>query len=365
LGYFEKVDVQRAESDQPDRVDLNVKVKEQSTGEFNVGAGFSSYDGFLTTASIKERNFLGKGQEVGADFSLSQRQQNFNLSFTEPYFLDQQLAFGVDAFNTRTDFQDESSYDTAVSGGALRLGFPLNEFARNDIRLGYKTTKIESVGASASQFIKTEGRDRDSISLGNTWSYDTRDSVMDPTRGTRVSVGTDYSGFGSDIDFLRLNVNGARTYTVWDDWTLTLAGRTGLIEPLSGNLPIYEHFMGGGQSMLRGFEYGGIGPRDRATGDALGGKFMVGHSVDLVFPLTNALNEMGVKGVFFTDGGLVSTFDRANASVLDSETYRMSVGTGINWRSPLGPLRLELGFPVVKADEDRDQIFSFSVGTRF
>jgi outer membrane protein insertion porin family len=365
LGYFENVDVQRAEADQPDRVDLNIKVKEQSTGEFNVGAGYSTYDGFLTTASVKERNFLGKGQEVGVDFSLSQRQQNFNLNFTEPYFMNQQLALGVDAFNTKTDFQSESSYDTGVNGGALRLGFPLNEFTRNDIRLGYKDTKIENVGSGASQFVKNEAGQRTSLSLGNTWTYDTRDSVLNPTRGTRVSLGGDYSGFGTDTDFLRGNLNGSYTYSLWEDWTLTTGGRVGIIEPTSGKLPLYEHFMGGGQNMLRGFEYGGIGPRDRATGDALGGKYMVGHNIDLMFPLTNSLSEMGVKGVLFTDGGLVTKFDSENANVVDSKTYRISAGTGVNWRSPIGPLRLELGFPLVKASEDRSQIFSFAVGTRF
>ncbi len=365
LGFFEKAEIARAETDQPDRMDLNVKVKEQSTGEFNIGAGFSTYDGLLTTANVRERNFLGRGQEVGIDYALSQRQQNFNLSFTEPYFMGQPLAVGADAFNTRTDFQDESGYDTAVSGGAFRMGFPLNEFARNDVRLGLKQTKIEGVGASANQFVKLEERERSALSLANTWAYDTRDSVLNPTRGTRITAGAEYAGFGLDTSYLRGNLTGAYTYSIWEDWALTLGGRVGLIEPLGDELPIYEHFQGGGQDMLRGFEYGGIGPRDRATDDALGGKYMVGHNVDLVFPISNALNELGVKGVLFTDGGVVTEFDRTNNSVIDDQTYRITAGAGLNWRSPIGPLRLQLGVPLVKADGDRDQIFSFAVGTRF
>jgi outer membrane protein insertion porin family len=365
LGFFEKAEIARAETDQPDRMDLNVKVKEQSTGEFNVGAGFSTYDGLLTTANVRERNFLGRGQEVGVDYSLSQRQQNFNLSFTEPYFMGQPLAVGADAFNTRTDFQDESGYDTAVSGGAFRMGFPLNEFTRNDLRLGLKQTKIEGIGTNANQFVKREERDRTAVSLANTWAYDTRDSALNPTRGTRLSVGAEYAGFGMDTSYLRGNLTGAYTYSIWEDWALTAGGRVGLIEPLGDDLPIYEHFQGGGQDMLRGFEYGGIGPRDRATQDALGGKYMLGHNVDLVFPISNALNELGVKGVLFTDGGIVTEFDRANNSVIDDQTYRITAGAGVNWRSPIGPLRLQLGMPLVKADGDREQIFSFAVGTRF
>ncbi|NBX86845.1 MAG: outer membrane protein assembly factor BamA [Proteobacteria bacterium] len=364
LGYFEKAEIQRAESEQPDRVDLNVKVKEQSTGEFNVGAGFSTFDGILATASVKERNFLGKGQEVALDFALSDRQQNFNLGFTEPFFMGQELAAGFDAFNTKTDFQSESSYDTALSGGALRLGILLNEFTKNDIRLGYKSTEIENVGSGASQFVRQEAGKRSSVTLSNTWSYDNRDSALSPTRGQRVSLGGDYSGFGSDIDYIRLSANGSYHMPVWEDWVLSVGGRAGAVVPLAGNLPLYEHFSGGGDS-FRGFEFGGIGPRDRQTGDALGGKFMVGHNIELGFPLGNSLSEMGVKGVLFTDGGLVTKFDRENANVLDSKTYRVSTGAGVNWRSPIGPLRVSLAMPVVKAEEDKTQIFSFSVGTRF
>lgn len=364
LGFFENVDVSREETEQPDRMNLNVKVKEQSTGEFNVGAGYSTFDGILATANVKERNFLGKGQEVSVDLAVSQRQQNFNLGFTEPYFMGQELAAGADLFNTKTDFQDESSYDTSVSGGALRLGFPLSEFAKNDVRLGYKETKIENVGASASQFVRNEAGKRSSLALSNNWSYDNRDSYLNPTRGYRLAVGGDYSGFGSDIDYLRLNVTGSYHYEVWDDWVLSFGGRAGVVEPTSGKLPLYEHYMGGGQN-LRGFEYGGIGPRDRTTGDSLGGKYMIGHNIEMGFPLGTTFNEMGIKGVLFTDGGLVTKFDSANSNVIDSKTYRISAGTGVHWRSPIGPLRVELGFPVVKASEDRDQIFSFSVGTRF
>lgn len=364
LGYFENVDVTRAETEQPDRVDLNVKVKEQSTGEFNIGAGYSTFDGILATASVKEHNFLGKGQEVSVDFAVSQRQQNFNLGFTEPYFLGQELAAGADAFNTRTDLQDESSYDTATDGLDVRLGFPLSEFAKDDIKLGFKETKIENVGDLASSFVKAEEGKRNSLALSNNWSYDNRDSQLNPTRGYRVGVGGDYSGFGSDTDYVRLNLSGSYNYQLWEDWVLTVGGRAGAVEPTEGTLPLYEHFMGGGQN-LRGFEYGGIGPRDKVTGDALGGKYMIGHNVDLNFPLGSTFDEMGITGVIFTDGGLVTQFDNANDQVQDSSLYRITAGTGIHWRSPIGPLRVEFGIPLVKSSEDRDQIFSFSVGTKF
>ena len=364
LGYFQNVDVTRQETDQPDRVDLDVKVKEQSTGEFNVGAGYSTYDGILATANATERNFLGKGQQVTVDFAVSQRQQNFNLGFTEPYFLGQELAAGGDVFNTKTDFQDEAGYDTNAKGLALRMGFPLSEFARNDLRLGYKETEIDNIGTNASQFVRDAAGSREALSLTNTWSRDTRDSTLRPTRGYRISASGEYAGFGLDTEYLRGNLSGSYNYQVMEDWVLTVGGRAGVVEPMGDTLPLYEHYMGGGQT-LRGFEYGGIGPRDRATGDALGGKYMFGHNIDLTFPLGDTLSEMGVNGVLFTDGGYVSDFDTSSPLIEDSKLYRISAGAGVHWRSPIGPLRIEFGMPVVKSDEDRDQIFSFSVGTRF
>lgn len=365
LGYFENVDVKQAETSSPDKVDLDVSVKEQSTGEFNVGAGYSTYDGLLATADVRERNFLGKGQEVNVRFAVSQRQQNFNLGFTEPYFLGQELAAGGDVFNEQTDLQDESSYDLDNMGGALRLRFPVDEFTSNALRLGFKSTKISNVGSGASKYVKDEAGRRDAISFSNTYAIDTRDSQLTPTRGYRVAATGEYAGFGLDSSFVKGTLSGTYNYPLADEWVVTFGGRAGAVSGIGDKLAIYEHFSGGGNT-LRGFEFGGIGPRDRTTGDSLGGQYMLGNSVELTFPLGSAMKEMGVHGLLFSDGGIVTGFDSDDQnSLVDSKTYRMSAGGGIFWRSPIGPLRLELGVPVVKADEDKDQIFSFSVGSRF
>ena len=366
LGFFKTVDIKKQDTDQPDRVDLNVKVEEQSTGEFNVGAGFSTYDGLLATADVKEHNFLGKGQEVAVKFAVSQRQQSYNIGFTEPYFLGQELSAGVDLFNESTDYSSESSYDIATTGGAVRFGFPLSEFTRNSVRMGFKETKVENVGAAASTYVKQNEGKKSSATLSDTWSYDDRDSQLTPTHGKRFAVTGDYSGFTTSDKYLRGQVSGSWHRELIDKWILSVGGRGGAMYDFGENLPIYEHFQGGGQNSLRGFEFGGIGPRDRVTGDALGGKYMVGHTVELAFPLGSALDDLGVQGLIFNDGGIVKSFDGSPKSgILDADTYRLTVGTGIFWRSPLGPLRLSLGIPVVKASEDRTQLFSFSVGSSF
>ncbi len=365
LGYFKEAQITRSDTDSPDRVDLNVKVEEQSTGEFNVGAGYSTYDGLLATADVKERNFLGKGQEVAVKFALSERQQSYNLGFTEPYFMGQELAAGVDLFNEQTSFESESSYDTSNTGGALRLGFPLDEFTKNTVRLGYKETKIENVGSAASNFVKAQAGSRNSLQLTDTWAFDNRDSYLLPTKGERVAVTGDYSGFGSDVQFLRGQLNASMHREVMDDVIFNVAGRAGAIYDFGETLPIYENFQGGGE-YLRGFDFGGIGPRDRVTDDSLGGRYMVGHTLELSFPLGSTFNDLGVRGLVFNDGGIVKSFQGGtSATVLDDDLYRTSIGTGVFWRSPIGPLKLSFAFPILKADEDKDQIFNFSVGSRF
>ncbi|HEX2858893.1 MAG TPA: outer membrane protein assembly factor BamA [Alphaproteobacteria bacterium] len=365
LGFFEKSDVTTKPTAQPDKVDLDVKVKEQSTGEFNVGAGYSTFDGLLASADVRERNFLGKGQDVNAKFAISQRQQQYNLGFTEPYFLGQELSAGADVFNEQTSYQDESQYDRGTLGGDIRFGFPLSEYTKNNVTTGFKRIKISDVGTGASQFVQRDAGSKNSAFLSNTWSFDNRDSQLTPSRGYRVALTGEYSGFGTADKYLRGLANVSWNKELMDDWVLTLAGKAGAVSGLGGTLPVYEHFMGGGQD-LRGFAFGGIGPRDRVTEDALGGRYVLGNSVEMRFPLGGTLKELGVQGVTFVDGGTVTSFDGgSSATVNDPSLYRVAAGAGIFWQSPLGPLRLDLGVPVVKASGDRSQLFNFSVGSRF
>ena len=363
LGYFEDVNVSRQPTEFPDRMDLDVEVKEQSTGEFNVGAGFSSEEGALATTDIRERNFLGKGQDVLLSFALSGLRQDFNFSYTDPWFGGQERAAGIDLFNERRDFQSESSYDLGNVGGNLRYGFPVGEYSRNFLRFGLKETEVSNVDTGASAFVKREEGKKSGLSLGNTFTIDTRDSAIMPTKGYRLSLTGEYSGFGTDIDYLRGQVNGSWHHEVRDGWVLSLGGRMGAITDLGEDLPLFENFQAGGTT-LRGFDRSGIGPRDRATNDALGGRYLVGNNAELSFPLP-IMEDLGMNGLFFIDGGMVTEFDGNSSVVQDSRIYRIAAGTGVFWSSPLGPLRFEFGFPLVKASEDQTQIFSFSFGTRF
>jgi outer membrane protein insertion porin family len=365
LGYFEDIQVRHAETGIADKVDIQVDVKEQSTGEFNIGAGFSSYDGALASAEIKEKNFLGKGQEMNFAMSVSSRRQDFNFGFTEPYFLNKELSAGIDIFNEERDFQDESSYDIKRLGSSLRFGFPLTEYARNFFTVGYKKTEITDIAVDASSFINAEEGEKSSIFISNGISYDTRDSRLTPTKGYKAQATIEYSGFGSDIEFFRGKVSGSWHKEVRPDWVFTAGGEVGAIWDINNDIPVYELFQTGGNNGLRGFDFSGIGPRDLTNDDALGGKYMVTNTLELTFPLGTQLKEMGINGLMFIDGGIVTEFKEESSAVVDSKLYRASVGMGAYWRSPLGPLRFEFAVPISDAEEDKTKIFSFNFGTRF
>lgn len=363
LDYFSKVEVTPEQTNNPDKLDLNVKVEEQSTGEFNIGAGVSSYEGVLATLDIKENNFLGKGQQVDFGFALSSKRKDFNLGITDPWFMGRELLAGVDIYSKQTSYDDESSYDEATLGTGFRLGFPINEFTKNTVRFTIENKKVEDVSSTASQFIKDLEGDRNKFAISNTYSIDTRDSKLIPTKGYNTSFTTEYAGFGGDISYIKNILRASYNYAITEDYVLTVAGRTGYIWDINDETPITENFRMGG-STLRGFANSGIGPRDKSTKDSLGGKFMVGHNVEMRYPIPG-MQDTGVNGLLFWDGGLVTSLDDPNNLADDDKVYRQSIGTGIFWRSPLGPLRFELGLPIVSAAEDEKEVFSFSFGTRF
>jgi outer membrane protein insertion porin family len=367
LGFFDKVDVAQKPAGAPDKVDLDVKVHEQSTGEFNVGAGYSTFDGLLATADVRERNFLGRGQDVSLRFAVSQRQQQYDFGFTEPYFLGQDLSAGFDLFNDTISFQDESQYDKSTKGGDLRLGFPLSEYTRNTVTGGFRQIKISGVPTTASAFIQRDAGSRSSPFMSDTWAYDNRDSQLTPTKGYRVALTGEYSGFGGSDTYARGSAVASWNHEVAEDWVVTLAGKASAVNGLGKTLPTYENFLVGGND-LRGFSFGGIGPRDALTGDALGGKYLLTDSAELRFPLGGSLKELGVNGLIFIDGGVLTGFDTGGVTspVQNNDGYyHLSLGTGIFWKSPLGPLRLDVGVPLLRENGDHSQLFNFSVGSRF
>jgi outer membrane protein insertion porin family len=364
LGFFEKVDVTTEPGSTPDKVVIKTKVTEKSTGELSFGAGFSTQDGVLGDVRLTEHNLLGRGQDLSANLTVSQRRQSVDISFTEPYFLDRDLAAGFDLFRTRTDFQNQSSYDETSTGGTLRMGYPLTENLRHSVRYTLRADEIQNVDDSASVFIQEEEGERSTSLVGQTLSYDRRDVRFLPTEGYYLRLDQDVAGLGGDNRFIRHEVKGEYYYSVVPDVVLSVTGSGGYIKAFGGeSVHLSNRFFIGGNN-LRGFAFGGIGPRDSETDDRLGGNLYYVSSAEVRFPL-GLPEELRIFGRAFVDAGSLRDIDVSGPTLDKSDGLRVGSGLGLSWLSPLGPLSVNFAVPVKKEDKDNTEFFMLSFGTRF
>ena len=364
LDFFETVEMDIQPGSAPDKTVVNMDVTEKSTGELSVGAGFSTNDGPLADFRIRERNLLGKGQDLLLATTIAGERTEFDLSFTEPYFLNRDLAAGFDLFHITRDLQDESSYDQQRTGGAFRLGFPLSERWREVLRYRYERNKITDVQSDASRFVLDQEGTRDTSALSQKLTYDNRDSTLFPTEGWYLWLDTEVAGLGGDAKYVS-GKTGANYYIpLADRVILNMLGEVGAIKGFSdGDVKINERNFLGGNS-LRGFEQAGVGPRDTSTDDSLGGNYFYRGSVETSFPVF-VPEELGILGHAFSDFGSLWNLDDTGPEVVDENSIRASVGVGLSWRSPFGPVRVDLAAPVAKEDFDETESFRFNFGTRF
>ncbi len=361
LSFFGKVDIQ-TEQTGDDKADINVNVEEKSTGYFNVGIGYSTTNGALVRAGVTENNFRGRGQEVGFNVGVSQRTKDYDLSFTEPYFLGRRLSAGADLFMQEQDYEDEASYDTENIGGRLRFGWNYTDDFYHYARYTISQNKVKNVKSYASEFIKAEQGKSNASVLGETFVYDKRDSSVNTKDGYYLSFGNDFSGVGGDEKYNKFDAKAYKFYTFADYYTLKLFATGGYIVGYNGeNVRLSNRYYLGGQTM-RGFEYAGIGARDKSTGDALGGNWMMYSGAEITFPI--GLDELGIKGRTFWDLGVLGKPDNFDSSKINySSKIRQSVGFGFDWMSPMGQIDIDFGFAVNKEKYDKTEVFRLNFGT--
>ena len=363
LGFFNRVDIETSEGTAPDRTVLAVEVGEVPTGELSFGAGVSSAEGLLGDIAIRERNLLGLGQELRLGLTVSESRQEIDLSFTEPYFLDRDVAAGFDVFQRTVDLQDQSSFDRESLGFVLRAGYPLAERLRHTVSYTLRNDEVSDVSSSTSRFIREQEGETLTSALSHRLEYDLRDSRIDPTDGYVLRFGQEVAGLGGDAKFLKHTLSFGHFYSVADGWVVSSLARAGHITGIDDDVRIVDRFFLGGRR-LRGFEPSGVGPRDAETGDALGGNMFYSLTAELGFPL-GLPDEVNLRGAVFADTGSLTTIDESGEGLLDESAPRLSVGAGINFRSPLGPIRLDFARALIKEDFDRTESFRFSFGTRF
>lgn len=371
LGFFKKQKFTRKPGSAKDKTIIDIEVEEKSTGSLSLGAGFSSTEGLLTQAQLTERNLLGKGQKLKISASLGSKTQNFDIGFTEPYFMERNLSAGFDLFSTTTKDDKTISFERELIGFALRLGFAYNDRLRQGLNYKLQSKEIKITDdEDVSEFIKRQEGTAETSSFGQSLVYDLRDSRVEPKEGYVIRLSNDLAGFGGSNRYLRTDLGGAVYYEVASDWVLRLGAELGYILGIGKDVRIEDRYFIGGDGRrraLRGFAVGGIGPRDEKTGDALGGNLFVTGSAELSMPL-GAASSYQTKGFLFVDTGTLMFIDDEDipgSPLQEDDMFRVALGVGVGVRTPFGLIRLNYAFPVLKAAFDETELFSFRFGTSF
>jgi len=380
LDFFKKQKFTRKPGSAKDKTVIDIEVEEKSTGSLSLGAGFSSDDGLLTQAQLTERNLLGKGQKLKIAASVGSKTQNIELGFTEPYFLGRNLSAGFDVFRTKTESDESISFDRTLVGFGLRAGFAYNDRLRQGLNYKIQSKKVTTSDADLSAFVRLQEEKALTSSFGQSLAYDLRDSRVDTKEGFVIRLSNDLAGFGGDNRYLRTELGGAVYYEVANDWVLRIGAEVGHIIGFGKDIRIDDRFFIGGdgrRSALRGFAVGGIGPRDSVSGDALGGNLFITSSAELSAPLGNA-SSYQTKGFLFVDTGTLMFVDdddipatnppdplMKGGTVQEENMLRLALGIGVGVRTPFGLIRVNYAFPILKADFDQTESFSFRFGTSF
>ena len=375
LGFFKDVTIKNSTGSRPDKTDVTVNVTEQSTGEVALGAGYSSTSSFVGEFSYTERNLFGRGQYMRASVALSTISKQYQFSFTEPWFLDRPLAAGIDLYKYVTNY-NQASYQGDVTAAGVRFGFPTSEYGSIQVRYTFRLNKVTAYSGAPptlTQELALFGNNTTTSDIGFSFGYNTLDDYIKPTHGMMFSLTEDFAGIGGSLKFLK--TEGAFTvyHPLFWDMVGQLTASSGYIQGYGGmSVPIEERFFRGGDT-FRGFKLAGIGPRDISVqGDygAIGGDFYAIGTAQARLPdLLPA--DYGMNFALFSDFGTLGHLDSPSrcsphvigCTIRDNLALRVSAGLSVKWKSPFGPVQIDLGVPLVKAPYDKTEFIHFSAGT--
>ncbi|MFM9917280.1 MAG: outer membrane protein assembly factor BamA [Rhizobacter sp.] len=366
LGYFSDVNVDTNEvPGTSDQVDLVLTIKEKPTGNLLLGAGFSSADKISLTASVKQENVFGTGNYLGLEFNTSKSQRTIVLSTIDPYFTVDGISRAFDLYyRTSSPLNSQGEdYKLVTPGGSVRFGVPFSEFDTVFFGIGYERTEIQGTNNLPDSYFRYRqqfGPTSSSVPLTIGWTRDQRDSALVPTRGRFQRVNVDLGLLG-DQRYLRANLQYQEYFTPFQRVTLGLNAEFGYGKGLGGRpYPIFKNFFGGGLGTVRGFDQGSLGGVDN-LGAYLGGNRRLNINSELYLPLPGTGNDRTLRWFAYMDIGNVWAV--SDKMTLDS--LRASVGLGVSWISPVGPLKISYGSPIKKEPTDRIQRLQFQLGTAF
>ena len=368
LGYFANANVEAEPGSSADQVIVNVDVEEQPTGSLGFGVSYAVDSGVGLNVSFSETNFLGRGQTVALNVLTGTDNASATFSFLEPGFLGRDLSFGLDVYYSQTERQN-ALYDTRNVGIRSSIGFPVGENARLELRYRISNDEIRNVTTESSAILQREGAQGALLTsaIGYSYAYDTRRNGLNPNGGVLLRFGQDFAGLGGDVQYVQTNVLAlAERRVLNDEVTLRAVFEGGALSMIKGNSRVTERFFGG---QMRGFEGGGIGPRDltAVNQDALGGNFFAIAKLESEFPI-GLPEEYGIRGGLFLDVGSVWGLDDRNGTagvVDDGARLRAVVGASVFWDTPIGPLRFNVSRALKKTPYDREQKFDLTISTQF
>ena len=356
LNFFDNVEIVPQPVDK-EHVDLNVSVKEKSTGSFSIGGGYSSQDRFVGLFELTQGNFLGLGELLRARVELGRRRTSYSLTFREPYVLDYPISGTVDLFNQTRNFD---TYKERRIGGSLSLGKSFTEYVSGSASYLLESIHIFDLNAAAPKQIREQSGKTVTSSIGLSLARDTRDFAFDPHAGSRQALSIEYAGLGGDNEFIKVIGDSSIYFPLWFDTVLSLHGRIGHAEGVNGKkLPLGERFFVGGINTVRGFAFGRAGPI--SSGQIIGGNTEFIFNTEYLFPLLPDR----IKGVLFFDAGRAYDSELDTGEKITLRSLKTSAGIGLRFLLPIGPIRLEWGYNLNRQRGDRASELEVSIGTLF
>jgi outer membrane protein insertion porin family len=370
LGYFTDVEVTTAPVEGTnDQVDVDVKVTEKPTGAITLGAGFSSTDKVVLSAGVSQDNVFGTGTSLAVNVNTAQFYRTLTVTQTDPYFT-------VDGIKRITDvyyrtyqplfYSTTSSFTIITAGADLKFGIPFSESDTVYFGVGLEQDRLNLDAATPQSYIdyvNTFGRVVNNVPVTVGWSRDNRDSALVPSRGYYTQANAEYGTPAGGTQYYKTDLQAQYYYSFARGFVLGLNFQGGYGQGLGGKpFPIFKNYFAGGIGSVRGYEPSSLGPRDATTGDPIGGSKMVVGNIELTFPLPGTGYDRTLRVFTFLDGGNVWG-DLGNS--VGANGLRYGYGVGVAWISPIGPLKLSLGFPVTKNQGDQYQKFQFQIGTAF